>query len=163
WWFGLFFLSGFSGLLYQIVWLRLAFAAFGIVTPVMSVLLSAFMLGLGLGSWLAGALTARPQFTPRLALRAYALAAMLIGVGGILVPRLFVAGERILLPAGQTDSITYLTCSAGIIFSALLPFCICMGLTFPLMMQAIRVSGASDGNFSFLYLANVIGAMCGAF
>ena len=52
WCFSLFLLSGFSGLLYQIIWLRLAFAAFGIVTPVMSVLLSVFMLGLGLGSWL---------------------------------------------------------------------------------------------------------------
>jgi len=34
----LFVVSGFCGLVYQIVWLRLAFAAFGIVTPVLSVL-----------------------------------------------------------------------------------------------------------------------------
>ena len=50
----LFVVSGFCGLVYQVVWLRLAFAAFGIVTPVLSILLSAFMAGLALGSWLGG-------------------------------------------------------------------------------------------------------------
>ena len=55
----LFVLSGFCGLLYQIVWLRLAFGAFGIVTPVLSVVVSVFMLGLALGSWGAGRGVAR--------------------------------------------------------------------------------------------------------
>lgn len=36
----LFFVSGFCSLLYQVVWLRLAFAQFGIVTPVLSVVVS---------------------------------------------------------------------------------------------------------------------------
>src|SRR5712692_8019438 len=50
----LFFCSGFCSLLYQVVWVRMAFAHFGIITPVLSVVLSVFMLGLGLGSWLGG-------------------------------------------------------------------------------------------------------------
>ena len=50
----LFLLSGFSSLVYQVVWLRLAFAHFGIVTPVLSLVLSVFMLGLGAGSLLGG-------------------------------------------------------------------------------------------------------------
>ena len=41
-----FFISGFSSLVYQVVWTRLAFASFGIITPVMSVVISVFMLGL---------------------------------------------------------------------------------------------------------------------
>src|SRR5207244_2320755 len=49
----LFFISGFCGLLYQVVWTRLAFAAFGIITPVLSIVISVFMLGLGLGAWAA--------------------------------------------------------------------------------------------------------------
>ena len=52
--FGLFLASGFCGLLYQVVWLRLAFAAFGVITPVLSIVLSVFMLGLSLGSWVGG-------------------------------------------------------------------------------------------------------------
>jgi spermidine synthase len=50
----LFFFSGFCSLLYQVVWVRMAFAHFGVITPVLSVVLSVFMLGLGLGSLLAG-------------------------------------------------------------------------------------------------------------
>ena len=46
--FALFVLSGFCGLVYQIVWLRLAFKSFGIATPVLSVVVSVFMLGLAL-------------------------------------------------------------------------------------------------------------------
>lgn len=162
WWFALFFVSGFSGLLYQIVWLRLAFAAFGVIAPVMSVVLSVFMLGLGLGSWLAGGLMGRLRLSPSYALRAYACAEALIGLGGVLVPHLFRKGETLLLPTGDSDSATYLICSAGIIAVSLLPFCIAMGMTYPLMMQAIRSEPHGSRNFSFLYLANVIGAMCGA-
>lgn len=161
WPFGLFFLSGFSGLVYQIVWLRLAFASFGIVTPVMSVLLSVFMLGLGLGSWLAGRVVGRGRLSRAQSLKAYALAETLIGIGGVVVPSLFIIGERLLLPVGETNSVTYLACSGGIILLALLPFCVAMGFTFPLMMQAMRAGGESSESFSYLYLANVIGAMCG--
>ena len=50
----LFFISGFSSLVYQVVWTRLAFASFGIITPVLSVVISVFMLGLSLGTWAGG-------------------------------------------------------------------------------------------------------------
>ena len=53
-WFGLFFISGFSGLVYQVVWTRIAFASFGIIMPVLSVVISVFMLGLSLGAWAGG-------------------------------------------------------------------------------------------------------------
>ncbi|MES2790798.1 MAG: fused MFS/spermidine synthase [Planctomycetota bacterium] len=161
--FRLFFLSGFSGLVYQIVWLRLAFAAFGVITPVISVVLSVFMLGLGAGSWFAGSMLRRWTWTRRGALRAYAAAEFLIGVGGLAVPMLFMWGESLLLPVGQTDSVQYLGSSAAIILFAMVPFCLCMGTTFPFMMQAIRGDRGSEGGFSYLYLANVLGALAGTF
>jgi len=43
--FACFFVSGFCSLLYQVVWTRLAFAHFGIITPVLSLIISVFMLG----------------------------------------------------------------------------------------------------------------------
>ena len=52
--FFLFFVSGFCGLLYQIIWLRIAFASFGVISPILSVVISVFMLGLSLGSWAGG-------------------------------------------------------------------------------------------------------------
>jgi predicted membrane-bound spermidine synthase len=161
--FSLFFLSGFSGLVYQIVWLRLAFAAFGVITPVVSVVLSVFMLGLGAGSWLAGSMLRRRPWSTKGALRAYALAEFVIGAGSLTVPRLFQWGENLLLPVGQTDSVSYLACSAAIIALAMAPFCLCMGTTFPLMMQVLRGERGSEAGFSYLYLANVLGALAGTF
>jgi hypothetical protein len=49
-----FFASGFCGLLYQLVWLRLTYGHYGVITPNLSVVLSVFMGGLGLGAWGAG-------------------------------------------------------------------------------------------------------------
>ena len=54
--FGFFFLSGFCSLVYQVVWLRVAMAAFGVTTPLVSIVLSIFMAGLALGSWAGGRL-----------------------------------------------------------------------------------------------------------
>ena len=56
WVFLFFFVSGFCSILYELVWLRLAMAKFGVTTALVSIVLSVFMAGLGAGSWIAGAL-----------------------------------------------------------------------------------------------------------
>jgi hypothetical protein len=56
WFFLLFFTSGFCSILYEVVWLRLAMAQFGVTSALTSIVLSMFMAGLGLGSWGAGGL-----------------------------------------------------------------------------------------------------------
>jgi predicted membrane-bound spermidine synthase len=164
----LFFVSGFCGLVYQVVWLRLAFAHFGIVTPVLSVVLSVFMLGLGLGSLLAGrwgAVLARRLSVSPLVL--YGAAELLIGLGGLVVPALFAHGETLLLRTGAASSGVYLLLSALVITAAMLPWCVMMGATYPLMMAFVRArpggpgGGTPGASFSFLYLANVLGAAFG--
>jgi len=161
--FALFFLSGFCGLLYQVVWLRMCFASFGVITPVLSVVISVFMFGLFTGSWLAGRLVESLTAKTRLsAVWFYALAELLIGVGAFAVPYLLGLGERALLPVGQSDSAAYLLWSALIIAGSIFPWCFFMGTTFPLMMAYIKEQSKEEtASFSFLYLANVIGAMTG--
>src|SRR5262249_59493759 len=61
----LFFLSGFPALFYQIVWQRSLFAIYGVNIESVTVVVSAFMLGLGAGSLAGGRLSARPRL-PRL-------------------------------------------------------------------------------------------------
>ena len=56
---GLFFCSGMPALVYQIVWQRALFAIYGVNAESVAVVVSAFMLGLGLGSLLGGWLSAR--------------------------------------------------------------------------------------------------------
>ncbi len=161
----LFFLSGFSSLAYQVIWTRMAFASFGIITPVLSVVLSVFMLGLSVGSWAGGRwISGLVRKTGCSAIVFYAFAELLIGVSAFAVPKLFALGEQVLLAAGQADSLRYLSLSALVLAVAILPWCVCMGTTFPFMMAYIRERDCDDTrSFSFLYLANVLGAMSGTF
>ena len=60
WYFLFFFVSGFCGILYEIVWLRLSMAQFGVTNALVSIVLSMFMAGLGIGSWGSGRLVSAP-------------------------------------------------------------------------------------------------------
>src|SRR5215471_5285765 len=77
-----FFLSGASGLILELLWTRMLTLVFGSTTLAVSTVLTAFMGGLGLGSYLAGRLADRLRDP----VRAYALAEAAIGVYALLVP-----------------------------------------------------------------------------
>jgi len=162
--FTLFFVSGFCGLLYQVVWVRLAFASFGIVTHVLSVVISVFMLGLALGSWAGGrAVALATRRTGWSAIQLYALAELGIGFGSLAVPALFRYFEGQLLTLGDANSGAYLGASAAAIALSIFPWCVFMGATFPLMMGYVKERDRGAGeSFSFLYFANVLGATLGA-
>src|SRR3954468_1249040 len=58
----LFFCSGFPALIYQIVWQRALFSIYGVNVQSVAVVVSAFMLGLGIGSLVGGRLSEKfPQ------------------------------------------------------------------------------------------------------
>lgn len=157
-----FFLSGFCGLLYQIVWLRLAYASFGIVTPVLSVVVSMFMAGLCIGSVMAGKLSVSASKKIHVsAIQLYGVTELLIGVGGIAVPYLYSFSEQLLLHAGSSDSFSYLALSAVCVAISILPWCILMGCTYPLMLTFAKQQETDSSFFSFLYWANVMGATAG--
>ena len=161
--FVLFSVSGFSGLVYQVVWVRLAFASFGITTPVLSMVVSVFMLGLSLGAWAGGqSVKLLVRKTGLSALWFYAGTELIIGIGAFAVPALFAVSQRMLLIAGEADSSRYLLFSGLALAFSILPWCIFMGATFPLMIAFVREQDtASTESFSFLYVANVLGAMAG--
>ena len=84
--FFLFFVSGFCGLLYQIIWLRIAFASFGVISPILSIVISVFMLGLSLGSWVGGKWISYLKDKINLsAIIFYGLAEIVIGLGAFIV------------------------------------------------------------------------------
>ena len=163
-----FFLSGLCSLVYELVWLRLAMAKFGVTTALVSIVLSVFMAGLGAGSWIAGWATRR--YGDRIkfhALRLYGAIELLIGISAVAVPLEFQLGSRLLESSTLQVSISsggYYFLSGGWLALTLLPWCVCMGATIPVAMLAIRrgVGRDSRRSFSFLYLANVIGAVAGA-
>jgi spermidine synthase len=165
WFFLFFFISGFCSILYELIWLRLAMAQFGVTTPLVSTVLSMFMAGLGLGSWLAGSFVhGYDELTRVSALRLYALTELLIGVSAIVVPYLLAAGRILLMHLSMSSSFSYYLASGFCVGLTLLPWCACMGATIPVAMLAIRnrFPEKSERSFSFLYLANVLGAVAGS-
>ena len=165
-WFFLFFLvSGFCSVLYEIVWLRLAMAQFGVTSAMVSIVLSFFMAGLGLGSWLSGRLIRK--YGDRVAipaLQVYAITEFLIGTSSLLVPQQLVWGRNLLERTGLSSSGTFYLVSGLFVALTLIPWCACMGATIPVAMLAIRrgLRTSSSGSFSYLYLSNVLGAVGGA-
>ena len=150
WFFWFFFVSGFCSVLCELIWLRLSMAQFGVTTALTSIVLSVFMAGLGAGSWFAGALMrrygGRINFPP---LRLYALLELLIGLSALVVPAELVWGHRLL--EGLADRAA-VSSAAYYLLSGV-------------WLVAIRKrKQEGDGrSFSFLYLANVLGAMLGSF
>ncbi len=168
WYFGFFFVSGFCSILYELVWLRLAMARFSVTTALVSIVLSGFMVGLGLGSWFAGRYIGKSRRErTRDGLRLYALTELLIGASALFVPYELAYGrfllERMEGATSLSPGLSYAL--AGVwIGLTLVPWCACMGATFPFAMSAIRerFPQESPRSFSYLYLANVCGAMTGA-
>jgi spermidine synthase len=168
WYFYFFFVSGFCSILYELIWLRLAMAQFGVTTAMVSIVLSSFMAGLGVGSWAAGHLVrkyARRLTSPPLHL--YAMAEILIGCSAVVVPLELLAGRFVLEHVGNSLSLSsagYYVAAGVWLACTLIPWCACMGATIPLGMFAIRSDKRLESrrSFSFLYLANVLGAVAGA-
>ena len=167
WYFAFFFVSGLCSLVYELVWLRLAMAQFGVTTALTSIVLSMFMAGLGIGSWGAGTLLRRHgrrlQVHP---LRLYGLTELLIGMSAVMVPWQLLYGHRLLERISEQTAVSsaaYYLFSGAWLAVTLVPWCAFMGATIPLVMFAIRshASGGSERSFSFLYLANVLGAIAG--
>src|SRR5215470_19426392 len=81
----IFFLSGATGLVYEVIWVRLTGLVFGNTSHAISTVLGAFMAGLALGSWKLGQ-KADYAANP---LRMYGLLEIGIGISAALVPLVF--------------------------------------------------------------------------
>src|ERR1700733_3195078 len=168
WYFSFFLASGFCSILYELIWLRLAMAQFGFPPPMVSIVLSSFMAGLGAGSLAAGNLIRK--YGHRLTMppcHLYAAAESLMGCSAVAVPLELVAGRFALERIGPSLSLSsggYYIASGVWLACTLIPWRAFMGATIPLGMFAIRSGGhpESSRSFSFLYLANVLGAVAGS-
>ncbi len=80
-----FFLSGFSSLLYEVLWLRMLILIFGSTTLAVSTVLTSFMGGLALGSYLFGRMMDRKKRP----LLYYGILEGLIGLYALMIPWLF--------------------------------------------------------------------------
>jgi spermidine synthase len=161
-----FFLSGASGLILELIWTRMLTLVFGSTTLAVSTVLTAFMGGLGLGSYLAGRLADRLRDP----VRAYALAEAAIGVYALAVPWVisFYPSLNQTLWASLGDrypllSLLRFLASAGLL---LLPTTL-MGATLPILSRYfVRRPfelGGLGRRLGTLYAVNLFGAVTGTF
>ncbi len=147
--FVVFFVSGFAALVYQVVWQRTLLGVYGVNVESVAVVVTAFLLGLGVGSLVGGALSRNPRHPP---LFLFGLLELAIGVFGAASLLLFHAvGE---LTAGRSAITTFIAT-----FSLVLLPTTAMGATLPLLaayaVRRLRNVGRSVG---LLYFVNTLGS-----
>ena len=158
-----FFISGFTGLIYEVTWTRLLSNIFGSNTYAVTSVLAAFMGGLAVGSYVIG----RYVETKKDPLLLYAFLEIGIGITALLIPAIFslldllypLVYEHIASSAG----LLILTKVVLSLLVLLVPTFL-MGGTLPvlskLFIKKLKESGKQVG---ILYSINTVGAAIGCF
>jgi len=150
----LFFFSGFAAIIYQIVWQRLLYASFGTNIEAITIIVSVFMFGLGLGSLLGGYLSRK--FNQRL-IQLFVTIETAIGLFGIC--------SKFFIATVSNIFINYHDAALPLIIFMLL--CIptmAMGATLPILVTYLFKSNRSvEESVSKLYYVNTLGSAVACF
>jgi spermidine synthase len=158
---GIFFVSGGVGLLYEVTWSRQLQLIFGSIVFSISAVLSAFFIGMALGSYTMGRWGSRTN-----PLRLYSLLELILGLFVLVFPLLFKLVDAIYLSVAPLLVDRYLLGQAiKFILSFILLFvpCALMGGTLPVLSRAIAKTPENrSSRIGSLYAANTLGAVAGA-
>lgn len=161
--FGLFLLSGVSGLVYQVIWARQLTLIFGATSPAITTVLAAFMLGLALGSYAAGRWAGWWGHP----LRVYALIELGIGTYAVAFPLLLGGLQIIHIPLFRilVDApLTLIAVRVALATGLLLPPTALMGASLPVLARAVIRDPAGTGRGAgILYGLNALGAAAGVY
>jgi spermidine synthase len=157
----LFFASGISGLIYEIVWLRMLTRIVGVTTYATSITLAAFMAGLGLGSFIFGKFADKRNDS----LKTYALLQLSISIIALIAPFVFKAFVPLYTHSyrlsGQNMRLI-MALRALLPFTCLLIPATLMGGTLPVLTSYMAKKTKLFGkSFSLLYGLNTLGAVFG--
>jgi len=159
--YGIFFLSGATGLVYEVIWVRLTGLVFGNTSHAIAVVLGAFMAGLALGSWKLGRYADRVPS----ALKLYGMLEIGIGVTAALVPFVFKSLHSVywaLTPSiqgipGGSVLLRFLTSFAILLVPTFL-----MGGTLPVLAKFFTQTAKEvQQKVGLLYALNTFGAAFG--
>ena len=169
----LFFCSGISGLIYQVVWVRVFGNVFGNTVYSASLVVAVFMLGLGVGSYVVGAWADRRYADrPDSVLRAYAYAELAIAALGFGISALLPQLEQLsaLVSSYSRDAQGWYVLSIGsylaraaVALVLLTPAAMLMGGTLTLLIRHLVRSdtGIAAWRIALLYSVNTAGAALG--
>lgn len=150
----LFFTSGFSALIYQIAWQRKLFQSFGVNIESVTIIVSIFMFGLGIGAVIGGLVSKR---FPAALLHIFLISELLIGVFGLFSLRLIEHVNNLTLHS------PLIVISLAIYAILLLPTAL-MGATLPILVAHLHDRIKNIGkSVSILYCVNTLGSAFAAF
>jgi spermidine synthase len=157
----IFFISGICGLAYEILWVRMLGLILGNSIYAVSLVVAAFMAGLGLGSYLAGRYIEKHPDP----LRIYALLEIGIGIFALLSPLILSLLSPIYAWFGKfwiSSPILLNILRFKLAFIVLLIPTILMGGTLPILSRYfIRKQNRLGGDIARLYGVNTLGAVIG--
>ena len=156
----LFFFSGVSSLVYQVVWARMLTVVFGTTLLATSTVLSAFMAGLALGSWVLGRYIDRCKHP----LRIFVALEAGIGLFALFFPSISanLGNAYGALVGLQGNFYLFSLARFALCFALLLIPTALMGGTLPVMAKfAVRRLGRLGGRVGQLYAVNTLGAVVG--
>jgi predicted membrane-bound spermidine synthase len=149
----LFFVSGAAALIYQVCWQRLLFESIGVDMDSVTIIVSTFMLGLGVGSLAGGELADR---YPDRSLEMFALAELTTALFGFCSPAL-------IRSAGAVAVHHSAAAIAAMNFGLLLIPTMLMGATLPVLVtRTVRLNRNLGVSVGVLYCSNTLGAALGA-
>lgn len=150
--YAIFFLSGVSALLYQLCWQRSLLTIFGSNVESVAIVVSSFMVGLGVGSIVGGWVSERPSIP---LLLAFSIAELVIAAYGLVSLEIFKSAGMML--SGGSLFQTGTAC----FFLLLIPT-LFMGSTLPLLVtHYVKTTGNVGQAVSWLYFVNTLGAATG--
>lgn len=156
-----FFLSGATGLIYEVLWARMLGLVFGATTLAVSTVLAAFMGGLALGSALSG----RIGGSVKRPVRAYGWLEIGIALYALAVPFLFSLVDNLYAVIWQQFHPGFFAFSLWRFLLSCLMLLVpttLMGATLPLLSAALlRSAGQTSTSITRLYTRNLAGAICG--
>ncbi len=159
--FVLFFVSGATGLLYEVAFSKKLATIFGATAWAVSTVLAAFMAGLALGAHLGGRFASRVSRP----LSAYGLAEIAVGLVCATTPLAFDAIEQgyVALARDRQGSLAALTAlRASLTFVTILVPTACMGATLPLLSRLVTGDAEGPRLLPRLYAANTVGGALGS-
>lgn len=158
----LFFCSGATALVYEVVWSKFLSQMFGSTVQAQTVVLAVFMGGLALGNRLLG----RKSDTLREPLRAYGFLEVAIGLYAFGFVALYGAADQVFVSVGSNilERRALLLALKGALSVALLIVpTVLMGGTLPLLAAWLQKQAVDAGRCSArFYSVNSLGAVCGA-
>ena len=157
----LFFLSGATGLVYELLWVRVLYQTFGSTIQSVTTVVAAYMGGLGLGAWLLGRRADRHERPAAL----YGRLEIAIGLFGLASPLVLALTHRIYvgtaaaLALDGAASVALRFALAGVVL--LIPTTL-MGGTLPVLTRAFTADRAElQRSLGLLYGLNTLGAVVG--